>query len=295
MTARPAELEPDPIVVYGAPRSGTTYLEQVLNSHPEVFISHETRVFAWLHHAMASTDDHRLVANQREPFVEHLRNAFPQMMRDFYRDLAPGIRYWGDKNPHYADPFNEGCLDLVAELFPGSRFIHIIRDGRDVVSSLTRKRWNEEVPWVTFEQAHFTWKRHIRIGQIFGRSLESSRYFELRYEDLIADDAGLARQMFDFLGIDFDPAVEAFCNGQQEARTPFKDPTRDWDRGVTSSDWPTIFSLEEQVRSLELIGQPLVRCGYETDESLAALRERTAAALAESNGTRADPAAAQEG
>ena len=60
--------------------------------------------------------------------------------------------------------------------------------------------------------------------------------------------------MFRFLGIELDPAVEAFCRGQQEKRTPFKDPTRDLEKGVTASDWPSIFSPEEQARSLELIG-----------------------------------------
>jgi hypothetical protein len=57
-----AQPERDPIVVFGAPRSGTTYLEQILNAHPAVFISHETRVFAWLHHALVLTQDHRLLA-----------------------------------------------------------------------------------------------------------------------------------------------------------------------------------------------------------------------------------------
>jgi sulfotransferase family protein len=279
-----AELERDPIVVYGAPRSGTTYLEQVLNSHPEVFISHETRVFAWLHHAMKLTQDHRLVANQQEPFVEHLRSVFPEVMRDFYRQLAPpGARHWGDKNPHYADPFNHGTLDLVAELFPASRFIHIIRDGRDVVSSLTRKRWKEDKPWVTFEEAHFTWKKHVRFGRTFGESLPPTRYFELRYEDLIANDAAVAGEIFGFLGIDLDPAVEEFCRAQQASRTPFKDPMRDFGNGISASDWPRIFSLEEQARSLELIGRPLVRYGYETEESLAELRRKTAEALAAAN------------
>ena len=49
----------------------------------------------------------------RPPVVEHLRSVFPDVMRSFYRELAPpGARYWGDKNPHYADPFNHGTLDL---------------------------------------------------------------------------------------------------------------------------------------------------------------------------------------
>jgi len=292
----PVELEPDPIVVYGAPRSGTTYLEQVLNAHPEVFISHETRVFAWLHHALKLTSDHRLVANEREPFVQHLRAVFPDVMRDFYRRLAPNTHYWGDKNPHYADPSNEGTLEMIAELFPGSRFIHIIRDGRDVVSSLMRKRWNEEKPWVTFEQAHYTWTRHVRIGGSFGHTLDRSRYFELRYEDLVADDVAVADALFDFLGLELDAAVKAFCQKQQEKRTPFKDPTRDFGKGITVSDWSTLFSLEEQARSLELIGAPLVRYGYETVESLAELRERTTMALASRNsGASTTPLKSAEG
>jgi hypothetical protein len=92
-------------------------------------------------------------------------------MRDFYGDLAPDARYWGDKNPHYADPFNRGSLELVAELFPGSRFVHIIRDGRDVVSSLSQKRWREGKPWATFDHALRAWKQHVRLGRGFGEAL----------------------------------------------------------------------------------------------------------------------------
>jgi hypothetical protein len=270
----------DPIIVYGAPRSGTTYLGEILRAHPAVYVSDETRVFAWLHHALALTQDDRLVLNQRGPIVEHLRATLPHVIRDFYRGLAPDARYWGDKNPHYADPFNEGCLELVLELFPGSRFIHIIRDGRDVVSSLVRKQDPQGEPWVTFEQAHFTWLRHVDRGSSFGHSLPPGRYLELRYEDLVASDHAVAGEIFRFLGLELDPAVEAFCRGQQEKRTPFKSPTRDLEKGVAASDWSSILGPDERARSLDLIGSHLVRYGYETDASLAQLRERTAEAIA---------------
>jgi hypothetical protein len=291
----PAEPERDPIVVFGAPRSGTTYLEQILNSHPAVFISHETRVFAWLHHALSLTQDHRLVANHREEFMAHLRAGLPQVMRDFYRDLAPDARYWGDKNPHYADPFNRGSLELVAELFPGSRFVHIIRDGRDVVSSLSQKRWSEGKPWATFDQALRAWKQHVRLGRAFGEALQPDRYFELRYEDLVTDDVGIAAELFRFLDIEPDPAVEAFCRSQQQQRTPFKEPMRDLEHGIAASDWPQVFTPAEQARALELIGAPLVRFGYETAESLGDLRRQAAEALASTNQTAAAPSSRQAG
>ena len=46
------ELEPAPIFVTGAPRSGTTYLTAVRNAHPDVFIGPEIRLFDWVHYAL---------------------------------------------------------------------------------------------------------------------------------------------------------------------------------------------------------------------------------------------------
>ena len=132
-----AEQRPDPIIVFGAPRSGTTYLQELLNMHPDVFVSHETRIFAWLHDAVSVlTHEDRCLVTYREQFIDHLRSALPQVIRDFYRSLAADAIYWGDKNPHYADWNNDGCLELIADLFPNARFIDLIRDGRHVVSSL---------------------------------------------------------------------------------------------------------------------------------------------------------------
>jgi hypothetical protein len=284
-----SDLEPDPIVLYGAPRSGTTYLQQLLNSHPDVFVSHEARIFGWLYHALeVLPEDERFLVTYHDAFVEYLREHLPDVMRDFYRALAPDARFWGDKNPHYAEARSGRCLEMVSELFPTSLFIHIIRDGRDVVSSLVRKRimaqeergevWERKgEPWVTFEGAHHTWNRIVDRGSDFGRALPEHRYFELRYEDLVRDDLGMAEQLFGFLGIEVDPAAEAFCRRQQQDRTPFKDPMRDLNQGILASDWPTIFSSDERSRSLQLLGENLVRFGYETEESLELLREQVVA------------------
>jgi hypothetical protein len=284
------QMSPDPIVVYGAPRSGTTYLQELINSHPEVYVSHETRVFAWLHEAIeVLTGDDRLVANQREEFISYLRRVAPELMRGFYRELAPGVSRWGDKNPHYVDPLNDGALELVAEIFPRALFIHIVRDGRDVVSSLLRKEENGK-PWVTFDQAHYTWGRHVQRGSEFGRSLGGdARFLELRYEDLVADDLAMADRIFSFIGIELHPDVREFCRRQANERTPFKAPTRDLTKGVTASDWATLLTPEQQERSLGLIGESLVRYGYETEESLAGLRKR----VAQSRGEGASAASVQ--
>lgn len=265
------ELAADPIVIFGVPRSGTTYLERILNSHPEVFISHETRIFGWLYNAIeVLPGDDRLLLSHREAFLARLRDVLPELIRDVYGELAPQARWWGDKNPFSAASFNAGSLALVADLFPGSRFIHIIRDGRDVVASLIAID-NEDTRSASLEGLHHVWIDLVDRGVAFGREIGPERYLELRYEDLIADDATVASNVLRFLEIDPDPAVEAFCRQQSQNRDPFSAPTRDISEGVATSNWSSVLTAQQQERSLAMLGPHLVRYGYETERSLAEL------------------------
>lgn len=260
-----------PIVIYGAPRSGTTYLASILNAHPDIFISNETRIFAWLHQSLAVLPGQEQFAlRHREVLVEHLRAELPDLVRSFYRRLQPEARYWGDKNPHYAARENRGCLEMIDELFPGARFIHIIRDGRDVVASLIRKRHPDGRPWANWERAHQIWMNHVDLGSTFGRGLPPDRYFELRYEHLIRDDVAIARRIFDFLDIEIHPDVAEFCGAQLEERTPLSGPTRDLAEGAATSDWESILTPEQRAYTLRRLRDHLVRYGYATESTLAA-------------------------
>lgn len=260
-----------PIIIYGAARSGTTYLVQIFNKHPQTYVSDETRIFAWVHDVYRRlTRDERTSYRMREEFVDYLRRTLAGYVRDFYDELAPGALWWGDKNPHYAHPHNLGCLETTLELFPEARFMHIIRDGRDVVTSGLRGVWTE------FDGVHQMWTSHMEIGCEFGRALPSQQYFELRYEDLIQDDLAVARELFAFAGIDMHPDVERFCRNQQERRTPFCTPSRDISEDVTRSDWADYLTPEQQLESLQYLGDTLVRFGYETPESLQRRRQEIA-------------------
>lgn len=282
-----------PIVIYGAARSGTTYLVQLLNKHPEVYISDETRVFAWAHEMLSSLAERAPGREREQPggrrvhdrrvLLDYLRRALPEVVRGLYRELAPAARHWGDKYPHYADPRQRGSLETALELFPGARFVHILRDGRDVVTSGLRGVWQD------FESVHRMWTTHLDYGCAFGRALPAERYFELRYEELVEDDLRMAGRLLEFLGLDLHPAVERFCRSQQESRTPFCTPSRDIRTDVKRSDWSSYLDPEQQRHSLELLGDHLVRYGYASRESMAELR-RSLAAGATPSGPRAAPA-----
>ena len=271
-----------PIVVFGAPRSGTTYLNGIINKHPGIFVSHESRLFVWAHRALKMVDDDQVVLSHRADIRAHLEAELPGLIRGFYRRQRPRIEHWGDKNPHYASPVDQGCLATTAALFPGAKFIHTIRDGRDVVASLIRKRNDAGDPWVSFESAHQVWNTHVANGHAFGDEVPADSFLEVRYEELIADDVGIARRVFEFLEIEIDDAVVEFCEAQQRERTPLSGPTRDLSKGPQSSDWESLLSVEERRQSLELLGANLVRFGYETEASL---RELGAAIEAEAAAT----------
>ncbi len=109
-----------------------------------------------------------------------------------------GKRRWGDKRPAYIQR-----LDTVLRLFPDAQIIHIIRDGRDCVSSLKRMPW-----WnggVT--AAVSTWRRAMVAGRRARRRLSADSYIEVRYEDLIDDPGGELRRLCAFLGEQFDAAM----------------------------------------------------------------------------------------
>lgn len=260
------DLVDDPIVIYGAPRSGTTFLRALLSEHPDVFISNETRIFEWAHQALhVVPNDQRHFLNYREPFKRHLTPWLRFLIRDFYRDLGNGASIWGDKYPHYCQ--SPVVLETILELFPGARFVQIIRDGRDVVASVLRKGWAD------LERCHMLWLRHVRVGTEFGKALPDGRFYSLRYEDLIADIEGGAEGLFKFVGVPLAPEVREFCRREQQAPTEFSEPTRDINTtGVAHSDWAALLDPEQQRTSLEILAPTLESLGYPV--TIASIAER---------------------
>lgn len=248
-----------PLFIVGAPRSGTTYLVEVLNQHDQVMITNEARVFTFLSRSL-----HRLAAEdfvlgvERERFLSAYESHLAQIVEGFYRDLGveDGV-LWGDKFPHYADGGRDPeCLDLINRTFPRCRFIHLIRDGRDVVASLAAKRW------VGLVQATDVWKRHVRHARNFGTSIGLDRYLEVRYEDLVADGEVVLKTIETFLDLPHSEAVRSFVSAQRQERTPFSHPTSSTSELGATGMWRGRLTESQQARVLDLIRHTLEEFGY---------------------------------
>jgi hypothetical protein len=215
-----------PIFVVGCPRSGTTLFRVMLHAHPRIAIPPETKYLMPAYHRRDKFKNLELRENR-----QLLANFITKRKGNGFRDLqldpetvareivdgpptlgsAMGIVFrayaqkfgkdrWGDKRPSYY-----GFVDELDHMFPDAQFIHVIRDGRAAVASIKRKK--DLPPRGDGLKSMATWIQAIDATRRSGKKLGPERYFEVRYEDIIADPEREMRAVCAFLGEEFHPEM----------------------------------------------------------------------------------------
>ena len=209
---------PVPFVV-GAPRSGTTLLRLMLDAHPDLTIPPETYFITkaakfWKQakrprHArdpveafLEAVTEHKRWPDfhlDAEAFRTRVREAHPgnlgDCVRAFYEMYAEkiGKPRWGDKTPFYVRK-----MEVIHEVLPEARFIHIVRDGRAVALSIMDLWFGPD----TITEAAEFWVARIDEAREKAKALDY--YIEVRYEDLVADPEPQLRLICELIELPFD-------------------------------------------------------------------------------------------
>lgn len=259
------------LFVVGTPRSGTTMLKRMLAAHPLVAMTRETHWIPGIYERRRGLSESGAVTLKtldklfRHPRFEQIRPRRERMERWLarkpemtYAQLVTKLfdRYGaregkplvGDKTPTYVSR-----IPTLAGLWPAARFIHLVRDGRDVLLSLRGWRkldkaaghfetWRDD-PVVT---AALWWKALVGLGREDGSRLAQGHYVEVRYESLVAQPESHCRDLAKFLGLPYDPHMVRYHEGHPESEsTPrsvndaWLPPTpglRDWRRDLTDAE-----------------------------------------------------------
>lgn len=259
-----------PVFVVGMNGSGTTMLLDCLDNHSMLYgFKRETRVLPYFMSSLAkygdlSQDNNflRLWNDIRNiPDFKDVNNGvsppLPEDWQSFSRDLAFVIDYnfhyfaekegksrWCEKTPMHA-------LHIVslAELFPGAKFIHIIRDGRACAASFHR-RWGH-----TPELTIYRWKNVVHEARRQGAIIKA-RYFEIYYEDLVRDPETWMRKVCDFLDIPYDRNVLSLSRSRTITGSTDKSIVEKEDK------WRTHFNEQEITRLENIAGKTLSELGY---------------------------------
>jgi hypothetical protein len=256
-----SQFAPMPIIV-GSPRSGTTLLRFMLDSHPELTIPPETGFLALAPKLRGSGDKlrktfFRALIDYPQPIpawpdFEIPEDAFwatlteivpftvPAGFRAFYRLYAArfGKSRWGDKTPLY-------CLELdaIRRVLPEARFIHIIRDGRDTALSL-RRMWFSP-GWEIETQAAY-WRKCVLTARRAG--LGRADYLEIRYEDLILSTRAVLERICAFVGLSYD---DAMLNYHMRAPERLREH-----KGRTRPDGTTLLTQEQRLSQQKRTTEP---------------------------------------
>jgi Sulfotransferase family len=208
--------EAPPFFIVASARSGTTMLRLMLNRHSKVAVPTESRLITELWqgskqvepcHYLEQLSERPRFADWNVPIAavrEELGDAplvsYEEALSATYRAYAHsrGKERWGIKTPRYVEQ-----IPFIAEIFPSSRFVHLVRDGRDVALSYADLTFG---PKSVSSSAHL-WAKRVSAGLRDGRPLGEDRYMELRYEDLVEESETELRRLCDFLGITFEPGM----------------------------------------------------------------------------------------
>ena len=227
-----------PVFVLGSPRSGTTLLAGVLNRFAGVHIARETQFVPDLYTPDADKlegwSDRRLqrLLDEVNAYLRLNRWASRAELAGLRRSLesqrfrnyaglvayvwqldqtgdgnpsdidSRPVRFIGDNSPRYVM-----AIPLLQHLFPDAGYIHIVRDGRDVVSSVLGKRFGGNSLLV----AARAWQEHVGCWQLAKQTIDAHRRMEVRYEDLVHRQSATIDRLAEFL------QIESICSRDDEA------------------------------------------------------------------------------
>jgi Flp pilus assembly protein TadD len=200
----------------GFPRSGTTLLEQVIATHPDMDALGERPVMIdaegqFLSRAGGMIRLSETVSDLLEPF----RDAYWRRVREF--GVNPAGKVFVDKHP-----LSTTRLPLIHKVFPGAKIIFALRDPRDVVLSCFRRSFKINAgsyEFNTLEGAAGYYDAVMTAGEVYFARLPLEVH-RLRYEDLVVDFEGQARALCAFLGVEWTDGLKDFADTERAIGTP---------------------------------------------------------------------------
>ena len=261
-----------PIFIVGCARSGTTLLRDLLRHHPRLAFAPESQVLPqwWQVHGDPATDAEALrlasdllasssisswgLATRPQDVAHH--RTFAGVAGALFEEWArrEGKPRWGEKTPMYARH-----MPLLARLWPGAQFVHIIRDGRDVTCSWMEKGWLAGAP----HRIGSIWADVVTIARRDGAELGADRYLEVRYEDLVAEPEPTLRAICAHLGEEFTPKLLTPARRTSDSwgahdKAPYVHAIRDTSVGR----WRSELTSDQQALVASAAGDLIEELGY---------------------------------
>lgn len=266
------------LFVAGAPRSGTTLLQNMLDSHTHIVGAPEFRHVRHLvetrNRLHADIDAGAISAFCAKPSVDAWFSALIEdLLLPLMRESA-GVSLVSEKTPQNVLVFSE-----LLELFPAARLVHVVRDPRAVIASLLQvgRRIREQGRRPKAAAANLVGAiAEVRacLDAGFQAAEEApGRVFTVRYEDLVAEPEAETQRLCEHLGLDWDPAMLTPSRFDHVAETAVTDASGNvWYTRETFSEDPDPVRTQKWRVQLTRRQQARISAAFADCEALACLR-----------------------
>lgn len=200
-----------PIIILGCPKSGTTLLRLILDSHPNISCGPETAFLVDMHAIVSKHWSHmELYRFEKDYWFRKIEEFYSSFQMDYVQ--RRGKKRWAEKTPIYTE-----YTDFLLTLFPNAQFIHLIRDGRDVAYSMKdRHGWYSAVRCM-----RKSWRSYIQEAQKLGKKLPKNQFLEIRYESLVSKPEETTQALFKYLNETWQPEVLDYNKHEHDIKPTF--------------------------------------------------------------------------
>ena len=199
-------------ILCGHPRSGTTLLEQVLDSHPGVLTAEETQILhdeAYLPLCRGFSPEASVLEVLESAPASRLRQSRENYFRftELFLGGARGDRMLVDKNPALSS-----LIPAAARIFPEAKFLIALRDPRDVCLSCFMQSLSPNPISSSYLSLEGTVTQYLSVMGFWRTLLPRLRnpFLEVHYEELVDDLEGTSRKVLGFLEVPWDAQVLRF-------------------------------------------------------------------------------------
>ena len=207
--------DPTAVFIVGMPRSGTTLVEQVLSSHPEVHGAGELKYFQMSLHA-----------HPRVGMIEDFREWYPSLTDEDCKEIGDAymeqLRRHSETSARITDkmPGNFHYIPFLRRCLPGAKIIHCMRDPMDSCLSNFTRLFNDAMDFAyDLEDLGNYYNRYIMLVQHWVKVVPRGFMRHQRYELMVDDFEAQARGLVEHIGLEWDDACLEFHRNRRKVRT----------------------------------------------------------------------------
>jgi protein-tyrosine sulfotransferase len=274
-----------PLLIISSGRSGTTLLRSMLVAGGQIAIPPETQFLHRLpvkflsaqglgwqdlchlvissfesHHHYFQWETNLYSAYNRTMSLPEKERSLARIIDIVFTTYAeqrfPAATVWGDQSPVHTF-----YLSWIKPVFPRAKFLHLVRDGRDVISSMVERRGPAYL-----EEAVYRWMKSIECVRTLRKSSDSSQLLEVRYEDLVSQPTETLRKVSEYAGITYSPKMLDYWKLPSTIEYKYHVHHRNLSRPVFASSvgkWRDRLTPEQQKYVMSRVSTLLESLGYE--------------------------------